>query len=136
LITNIPHPLRNTASLQHHFNVTQVGSVTSVTLVYRAASHALDCALKQRQQWVDRLEKRLIYRSRQVVKQQGLANVTREMDWLDMPRKLQLHGLPMDDLLAWMHDIRLLDNEIKQLRDVNLSPQYYKPTGTAFGTFE
>jgi hypothetical protein len=136
LITNIPHPLRNTASLQHHFNVTQVGSVTSVTLVYRAASHALDCALKQRQQWVDRLEKRLIYRSRQIVKQQGSTNVTREMDWLDMPRKLQLHGLPTDDLLAWMHDIRLLDNEIKQLRDANLSPQYYKPTGTAFVTFE
>lgn len=136
LITNIPHPLRNTASLQHHFNVTQVGSVTSVTLVYRAASHALDCALKQRQQWVDRLEKRLIYRGRQILKQQGSTEGTLEMDWLGIPRNLHLHGLPMDDLLAWMHDIQLLDNEIKQLRDANLSPQYYKPTGTAFVTFE
>ncbi|KAI8086133.1 uncharacterized protein BX664DRAFT_334989 [Halteromyces radiatus] len=144
LITNIPHPLRNTAALRNHFSITQVGSVTSVTLVYRAASHALDCALKQRQEWVDQLERRLILLARQIIRRQHKQQQSSSSQkddgnkdfWLDLPKQLLLFGLPMDDLLTWMHDIRLLDNEILRLRDANLSPDYYKPTGTAFVTFE
>ncbi|CAO3629148.1 unnamed protein product [Cunninghamella echinulata] len=146
LITNIPPSLRNTSALRHHFNINQVGTVTSVNLLHRAASHALEGALKQRQKWLDKLERRLILLARQLIpllKQQRNQEKKKENDdlpieinWFDISKLLSINNIPCDDIKAYMHDILLLDNEIERLRDSNISPEYYKPTSTAFVTFE
>lgn len=149
LITNIPHSLRNISALRHHFNVTQVGTVVSVNLLHRAASHALDGALKQRQKWVDKLERQLILLARKIIKiqQQQLQQQHKkkenngddssiEIEWLDIAKLLSINNINCDNIRTWMHDIQLLDNEIERLRDSNISPEYYKPTSTAFVTFE
>ncbi|KAF7726264.1 hypothetical protein EC973_008974 [Apophysomyces ossiformis] len=131
LIMNVPHHLRNAASLRHHFQMAQIGEVESVTLVSHTASRALDRAFDKRQKALDQLEYRLITLARSVFhpKQESA------MRWMQLPAKLLVANQPVDDIHTILQEIHRLDQQIEQLKDVDASPEYYMPTGTAFVTF-
>ncbi|ORX58762.1 DUF221-domain-containing protein [Hesseltinella vesiculosa] len=135
LVTNIPHGMRHPDTLRQYFASIHIGSVASVTMVYQSASQFLDCALKQRQQWIDRLERHLICLARRLLCVSPDLKL-KPFPWADLVTLLQQANVPFQNLPVWLGDLRLLDQEILRLRQPGLSPEYYKPTSTAFVTFE
>ncbi|KAI8364721.1 uncharacterized protein BYT42DRAFT_590150 [Radiomyces spectabilis] len=136
LISNVPNHLRNEASLRYHFSSAQIGSIESITLVSRTACKALERAFVRREKWLDQLEFQLIALARIIIQEDKPASVLFDEDqWTELPLKAQKRGISLEAMQELMDQLEELDSEIKRLRNVNESPEYYMPTGTAFATF-
>ncbi|GAA5817097.1 hypothetical protein MFLAVUS_010637 [Mucor flavus] len=125
LITHVPHNLRNSQSLQQHFDQAQIGTVEKVTLVSNTAIKLVEGILKKRRTAIDKLEMLLIG-----MVSSELPNV----DWYTVLTQIkQMPGV--EKLVLVLNELQVMDKEILRLRDVNRSPEYYMPTGAAFVTF-
>lgn len=126
LITHVPHNLRNSQSLQQHFDQAQIGTVEKVTLVSNTAIKLVEGILKKRRTAIDKLEMLLIG-----MVSSELPNV----DWYTVLTQIkQMPGV--EKLVLVLNELQVMDKEILRLRDVNRSPEYYMPTGAAFVTFK
>lgn len=124
LITHVPPNLRNTLSLQQHFDRAQIGTVQKVTLVSNTAIKLVETILKKRRKHIDKLEILLI----------GMVS-NQIVDWYSLISQIkQKPGVEKIKML--LLELEAMDKEIYRLRDVNRSPEYYMPTGTAFVTFK
>lgn len=124
LITHVPPNLRNTTSLQQHFDRAQIGTVQNVTLVSNTAIKLVETILKKRRKHIDKLEILLI----------GMVS-NGIVDWYSFISQIkQKPGV--DKIKMLLQELEVMDKEIFRLRDVNRSPEYYMPTGTAFVTFK